>query len=226
MEFFTTNRPFQGHMAKAKQVLENNWMGAYTRPAQGLYPHQWNWDSAFIAIGYANYLPQRARQELKHLFAAQWPNGMVPHIVFNTNRLGSYFPEPDFWQCPQGRPTSGITMPPLHAEACLHLHRIAADTAESRVFLAEMFPKLVQCHRYLYQERDPGREGLIYIRHPWESGRDNAPAWDGPLGSIDPNDAIFKKMTLLDGREYIAGYVSLRNGSAAKRSAQHQVHHL
>lgn len=187
MGFFSTSRPFEKHLGQAKEVLESNWMGSYTRPANGLYPHQWNWDSAFIALGYANYLPQRGRRELGRLFAAQWPNGMVPHIVFNPDYLGGYFPEPDFWQCPQGRQTSGLTMPPLHAEACLRLHRLAHDQESSRGFLAEMFPKLLQGHRYLYRERDPEREGLIYIRHPWESGRDNAPAWDAPLGAIDLN---------------------------------------
>ena len=38
-----------------KSVLKNNWQGNYTIPAKGLYPHQWLWDSCFIAIGYANY---------------------------------------------------------------------------------------------------------------------------------------------------------------------------
>ncbi len=185
MGFFLAQRPFEAHLAQAKRVLQDNWMGGYTRPAQGLYPHQWNWDSAFIAMGYANYLPRRARRELRHLFAAQWPDGMVPHIVFNPEQLGNYFPEPDFWQCPQGRHTSGITMPPLHAEACLHLHRLAHDLEDSRAFLAEMFPKLMAGHRYFYGARDPEREGLVYIRHPWESGRDNAPAWDAPLSAMD-----------------------------------------
>jgi hypothetical protein len=33
-------------------------------------------------------------------------------------------------------------------------------------------------HDYLYRERDPEGEGLVYIRHPWESGMDNSPVWD------------------------------------------------
>ncbi|MCB2188969.1 MAG: DUF547 domain-containing protein [Deltaproteobacteria bacterium] len=185
MRLLGAEQPFERHLAAAKQVLGDNWLGGYTRPARGLYPHQWNWDSAFIAIGYANYQPERGRQELRSLFQAQWPNGMVPHIVFNPDALGDYFPEPDFWRCPAGRQTSGITMPPLHSLASLHLHRLAGDGRASQGFLAQMFPKLYAGLSYLYRERDPGREGLVYIRHPWESGRDNAPAWDQPLAAID-----------------------------------------
>ena len=30
-----------------------NWDGSYTVPSRTLYPHQWSWDSAFVAIGNA-----------------------------------------------------------------------------------------------------------------------------------------------------------------------------
>ncbi|MFZ0450951.1 MAG: hypothetical protein WAL98_17070 [Desulfatiglandaceae bacterium] len=42
-------------MKQAKRILEANWAGTYTKPSRGLYPHQWNWDSGFIAMGYAHY---------------------------------------------------------------------------------------------------------------------------------------------------------------------------
>ena len=38
----------------AKQVLKNNRKSGYTLPTNNkLYPAQWNWDSAFIALGYS-----------------------------------------------------------------------------------------------------------------------------------------------------------------------------
>src|SRR6476660_9967068 len=70
-------------IAQAKQVLEQNRVGRFTKPAPNLYPHQWSWDSAFIAMGYVHYDQARAEEELRALFAAQWINGLVPHIVFN-----------------------------------------------------------------------------------------------------------------------------------------------
>ncbi len=67
----------------ARGVLDANWLGASTLPSRTLYPHQWSWDSAFMAIGRSWYDEPRAQQELRSLFRAQWADGRVPHIVFN-----------------------------------------------------------------------------------------------------------------------------------------------
>ncbi|RME00598.1 MAG: hypothetical protein D6814_03220, partial [Calditrichaeota bacterium] len=54
---------------QARNILSGNWTGKFTMPAANLYPHQWSWDSAFIAMGYAHYHQERAQQELRSLFA-------------------------------------------------------------------------------------------------------------------------------------------------------------
>ena len=52
---------------KAKEVLENNFQqGGFTIPSKNLYPFQWKWDSGFIALGYAHYNIERAKQEIKN----------------------------------------------------------------------------------------------------------------------------------------------------------------
>src|SRR6266540_425750 len=81
---------------RALAVLERNSMGHATKPSPRLYPHQWSWDSACIAIGYAHVDQARAERELRSLFAGQWRNGLLPHIVFSEG--GDYFPGPEFWQ--------------------------------------------------------------------------------------------------------------------------------
>ena len=68
---------------QARTVLDFNRTGEYTMPGPSLYPHQWSWDSAFIAIGYSRYDQERATRELRHLFEAQWKNGLLPQLVFN-----------------------------------------------------------------------------------------------------------------------------------------------
>ena len=167
----------------AKTVLDFNWTGHYTQPGPRLYPHQWSWDSAFIAIGYAHYDQHRATKELEHLFKSQWKNGMLPQIVFNPH-FSEYFPGSEFWHAdrspnaPRDRKTSGVVQPPLHATAALHVYQHAEDEAQAREFLKGAFPRLTAWHEYLYRERDPEDEGLAYIRHPWESGMDNSPMWD------------------------------------------------
>src|ERR1700681_87451 len=82
--------------AAALAVLHKNDLGDWTRPAPRLYPHQWSWDSAFIAIGLARVDLDRALRELETLFAAQWADGRVPHIVFNPD-AADYFPGPGLW---------------------------------------------------------------------------------------------------------------------------------
>ncbi|MBK9016923.1 MAG: hypothetical protein IPM82_24265 [Saprospiraceae bacterium] len=79
-------------VAAAKTVLKNNRLGTYTKPAPALYPHQWNWDAGFIALGYARSDFRQACSEMTSLFRGQWANGMVPQIVFSVENVGQYFP--------------------------------------------------------------------------------------------------------------------------------------
>ena len=166
-----------------QMVLDFNWTGEYTMPGPRLYPHQWSWDSALIAIGYSRYDQERAVRELSHLFESQWTSGLLPQIVFNP-LFGEYFPGIEFWHAerspdaPRDRKTSGVIQPPIHATAVLYVYQHAADKAAAEGFLKRAFPKLQAWHGYLHRERDPEREGLVYIRHPWESGMDNSPMWD------------------------------------------------
>jgi hypothetical protein len=185
-------RIFEQYEKKAREILEANRSGSYTRPSPLLYPHQWNWDSGFIAIGKSHYDTRGAVSEIESLFSAQWSNGMLPQVVFNPDATGGYFPEPDFWETersahkPADKLTSGITMPPIHAVA---VERIWANAPRDRrrvlEFLEWIYPRLLSFHEYLYRERDPEDTGLASIRHPWESGIDNSPAWDPPLKAIN-----------------------------------------
>jgi hypothetical protein len=40
----------KGLIGRAKSILATNLLGNSTKPSPHLYPHQWNWDSGFIAI--------------------------------------------------------------------------------------------------------------------------------------------------------------------------------
>ncbi|MGG6296244.1 amylo-alpha-1,6-glucosidase [Leptolyngbya sp. AN02str] len=192
---------------QAKEVLQQNWTGKATKPAPRLYPHQWSWDSAFIAMGYAHYHQEQAMQELRSLFRGQWSNGLLPHIVFRPGLVGAYFPGPDYWQtersphAPQAVATSGIVQPPVHATAALHIYRHATDPAQARAFLTELFPKLVAWHQYLYRDRNPEGNGLVYIRHPWESGQDNSPLWDAVMERILPDPSAIPAYQRVDTHE-------------------------
>ena len=98
--------------ARAVAVLQENDRGSYTVPTKGLYPFQWNWDSCLTALGQQHFDEARAWTEIETLFAHQWPDGMVPHIVFHKEDEG-YFPGPGVWMTGRTPETSGITQPPV-----------------------------------------------------------------------------------------------------------------
>ncbi|MFI6348511.1 MGH1-like glycoside hydrolase domain-containing protein [Streptomyces sp. NPDC050560] len=183
----------------AVRVLLANATGSATVPSRSLYPHQWSWDSAFVALGLARLSPRRAQRELETLLGAQWADGRVPHIVFNPAvPAGAYFPGPDFWRssragaaagAPRRTETSGIVQPPVHALAAWLVHRAAPDASDRRGFLRRVYPRLRAWHRYLARERDHGGTGLVSVIHPWEAGMDNSPCWDGPLSRVVPAPA-------------------------------------
>ena len=125
-------------------MLIENWHGHATVPSRRLYPHQWSWDSAFIALGQQHLAPQRAAVELLSLFGAQWADGRIPHIAFNPAVADdAYFPGPSFWRSSQlrGHPpidTSGIIQPPVHAIAARAvMDRLGAD---GRDFASRAYP--------------------------------------------------------------------------------------
>ncbi|MFC7547868.1 hypothetical protein [Plantactinospora sp. GCM10030261] len=195
----------------AVETLDANWEYDHTVPSRTLYPHQWSWDSAFIAIGLAHLDPARAWRELDTLFAAQWPDGRVPHIVFNPRlRPGDYFPGPDMWASPlaAGPPsgaTSGIVQPPVHALAAWRVHQIAtgrsgAGAVDATHRLRALYPRLVAQQRYLARRRDVGGGGLASVVHPWESGLDNSPAWDAPMAAVDADPAVMRAYRRHDTR--------------------------
>lgn len=181
----------------AVDTLDANWEHDHTVPSRTLYPHQWSWDSAFIAIGLAHVRPERAWRELASLFRAQWADGRVPHIVFNPAlRVGAYFPGPEMWRSTnaQGTPgvdTSGLVQPPVHALAALLAYQRAPDPA-GLAALRQLYPALVAQQRYLADRRDVAGDGLVCIVHPWESGLDNSPAWDEPMAAVGAEAAVMR----------------------------------
>lgn len=168
---------------QAIAIIRENDRGTYTVPTKGLYPYQWNWDSCFTALGMSHYDTGRAWLELETLFAHQWPDGMVPHIIFHEYDPG-YFPGPDIWQTGRPTPTSGITQNPVAGFALRRLYERAPDQARARVLLRA----LDRWHQWFYACRDPGGEGLVAILHPWES-RDNSVDWDEPFSRV-PTDGL------------------------------------
>lgn len=173
---------------QAQQVLRANDAGGFTKPGPHQYPHQWNWDSALIALGLSHFDLPRGLAEIRALLSGQWRNGMIPHLVYH-RESNHYFPDPGFWQI-EGNPdappvaTSGITQPPLLATVVRRIHERTPIPA----FVAEVYRPLLAWHRWLHTARDADGTGLACLIHPWESGTDDSPRWLAALANITPTD--------------------------------------
>ena len=172
----------------AKAVLRRNDRGTYTVPTHGLYPFQWNWDSALSALGLAHFDEARAWTEIETLFAHQWDDGMVPHIIFHQLDDG-YFPGPDVWGTGRAVPTSGITQPPVAGFAARRIFDRATDKALATQKARALLPQIHAWHQWFFANRDPQGTGLVAIIHPWESGRDNSVDWDAAFERV-PTDGV------------------------------------
>ena len=174
----------QNRLEEAKKILLGNRKNGYTLPTNNkLYPAQWNWDSAFIALGYSHFNLDFSITEIETLLDGQWDDGMVPHILFHEKDT-SYFPNHTTWKCGKNIPSSGITQPPVLA---IILKKIIEnnqlnDDQNSRIL--KILIKIKKYHEWFIKFRDPNKTGLVSILHPWESGYDNSPIWDEPMNNI------------------------------------------
>jgi glycogen debranching enzyme len=176
-------------LEQAKAVLKRNDQEDFTIPAEGLYPHQWLWDSCFIAIGLRHINVDRAQKELRSLVRGQWSNGMLPHMIFDSSKW--YNRDSSIWRShlslysPDDLSTSGITQPPVLAEAVVKIGE-KLSKPERRTWYQQMYPCLLAYHQWLFTERDPKGDGLVIQLHPYETGLDSTPPW------IDQLDKHFK----------------------------------
>ena len=132
----------------------------FTIPTARLYPFQWNWDSAFVALGLATYDLDRAWTELEMLVSGQCDDGMIPSIVFRTDDQ-DYFPGPEIWQNHNG-PVSGtgISQPPVLASVILSL--VQRNPTVGCMKAAQLFEPVMrwtaQNRRQLFAQFTRGRQ--------------------------------------------------------------------
>jgi hypothetical protein len=152
---------------ETRRVLERNWVPepGFTMPNRRKYPWQWLWDSCFHAIARSALSDPRCTRELENVFSLQLPSGFVPHMGYQTNPARSLA----LWSSP-GR--SDITQPPMYG----HALRVLAARGFA---VAQLFEVASKGLRYLFEHRRDPASGLIRVLHPWETGCDDSPRWDG-----------------------------------------------
>ncbi len=146
----------------------------YTIPSSDTYPYQWLWDSCFHAIILSHSKISDAKKEILALLSKQLQNGMIPHMIYWEDGKKTDFPHIKWGT--DG--TSSITQPPMIAYAVWVIYQKDKDKS----FIQKVYPHLYHFYRYLITDRDPHENQLIGIMNPDESGEDNSPRFDIPLG--------------------------------------------
>ena len=168
----------------AQKILIGNRKRGYTLPTNNkLYPAQWNWDSAFIALGYSYFNLNFAFKEIKTLLDGQWKDGMIPHILFHDTNT-NYYPNHTAWNCGHKIHSSGITQPPVLASILKQIIDKNKITKKQKKEIKKFIIKIKKSHEWFIKYRDPKKTGLVSILHPWESGYDNSSLWDGPMSKV------------------------------------------
>ena len=133
-----------------------------------------------------SYGEKRAVREILSILQSQWGNGMLPQIRF-VDGQGGYSPDAGEWGVTRevsGNPyqdTSGITQPPILGYSL----RKMVDRAGNREAMLDevdrIYDRVKEYHVFLLRERDPDREFLVSVVHPWETGTDDSPCLDEPI---------------------------------------------
>ncbi len=145
----------------------------YTVPSPQTYPYQWLWDSCFHAIILSHLSIEDAKKELLSLVTHQYKDGFMPHMIYWDKARSSDFPVVEWGR----EDTSTITQPPMLAYAVWQIYKKDQD----KEFLEKIYINLRAFYQYLLEERG-GEDHLIGIINPDESGEDNSPRFDKPLG--------------------------------------------
>ena len=163
-------------------------------PSRTLYPHQWSWDSAFIAIGLAQVRPAAPGGSWRACSGRSGPTDGC-RTSCSTRRCGSARTSRGR-RCgapPSARSAGGGHLRPRPAAGARARRVLAYRRAPDPTGLAalrRLYPALVAQQRYLADRRDVAGDGLVCIVHPWESGLDNSPAWDEPMAAVPAEAAV------------------------------------
>jgi hypothetical protein len=137
-------------------------------PNPTTYPWQWLWDSCFHAVVWSHLGDERAVVEVRSALRDQDAEGFVPHLRY----VSAGNPHAAFW----GRDrTSSITQPPMYGHALAVLQRAGAHLPD------EVVERAWAGLQFLLERRRRSPGGLVELCHPWESGCDDSPRWDGVL---------------------------------------------
>ncbi len=161
-------------------------------PSKIGYVGLWQWDAYFIAVGLRHGDPELAREQLELAFRFPSADGQLPDVVHehgvlatsddlppgdreNLRRAGSTIADPSV--------PVPLTKPPLAAWALAKVLEVEPADDWARAQLAT----IRRSQDWWFAASDLDGDGMPEYGHPYSSGLDDNPIFDGPLPTTAPD---------------------------------------
>ena len=161
-------------------------------PSKIGYVGLWQWDAYFIAVGLRHGDPELAREQLDIAFRFPQPDGQLPDVVHELGVLATSDDLPESDRANLRRAGSQIadpsapvplTKPPLAAWALRKVLEVEDAPDYARTQLA----RIVRSQDWWFAGSDLDHDGMPEYGHPYSSGLDDSPIFDGPLPTAAPD---------------------------------------
>ncbi len=165
-------------------------------PSKIGYVGLWQWDAYFIAVGLRHGDPDLAREQLELAFRFPTPDGQLPDVVHDEGVLASSDDLPPHDRDNLRRAGSSIadpsapiplTKPPLAAWAL----RKVLETAEGGAWADAAWATIGRSQEWWFAHSDLDGDGMPEYGHPYSSGLDDSPVFDGELPVASPDLAAY-----------------------------------
>ncbi|MCK8467418.1 hypothetical protein M0722_09465 [Microbacterium sp. KSW4-16] len=161
-------------------------------PSKIGYVGLWQWDAYFIAVGLRHGDPELAREQLDIAFRFPQPDGQLPDVVHELGVLATSDDLPESDRANLRRAGSQIadpsapvplTKPPLAAWAL----RKVLDVEDAPDYARRQLARIVRSQDWWFAGSDLDHDGMPEYGHPYSSGLDDSPIFDGPLPTAAPD---------------------------------------
>jgi putative isomerase len=175
-------------------------------PSKTKYVGLWLWDSALHALAFRHVDALLAQNQLRAMLACQLPDGMLPDAVYDEGVV-SEIDHPIH---------ARVTKPPILAWAAMKIY----DQNPDLDFLKEIYPALKRWNVWWFENNTDQQTGLVQYNHPYSSGLDDNPLWDGgmPVVSPDLNTYLVLQMQALSRVTAILGLSDVAESWQAQAS--------
>ncbi|WP_435748821.1 amylo-alpha-1,6-glucosidase [Microbacterium sp. PMB16] len=161
-------------------------------PSKIGYVGLWQWDAYFIAVGVRHGDPELAREQLEIAFRFPQPDGQLPDVVHEEGVLATSDDLPESDRATLRRAGSQIadpsspvplTKPPLAAWAL----RKVLEVEDAPEWAREQLARVIRSQDWWFTGSDLDHDGMPEYGHPYSSGLDDSPIFDGPLPTAAPD---------------------------------------